>query len=149
MFLPTAEAAPYPLLINGAFRTDLSRQEVRVGDDESDYNRHLLRATARTFTQQLLPALADEGLEATEILALLDRAAASGSRNGGSAAATLHDAMRAELEHVDFIPGEDGLRLQDPRGCRAASHDGERLRIRLPGGPSGGRDLLRSLVPRR
>ena len=112
VFLPTAEAAPYPLLINGAFRTDLSRQEVRIGEDDQDYNRHLLRATARTFAMRLLPALLDEGVPKADILTLLDRSAAGGSRNAGSAAATLHEAMRTELEDVEFIPGEDGLSLR-------------------------------------
>ena len=32
VFLPTAERCPYPLLVNGAFAADLSRQEIRVGE---------------------------------------------------------------------------------------------------------------------
>ncbi|MES2210070.1 MAG: DUF3883 domain-containing protein [Chloroflexota bacterium] len=112
VFLPTAEAAPYPLLINGAFRTDLSRQEVRIGEDDLDYNRHLLRETARTFAQRLIPALTHEGVAVPDVLALVDRSAAAGSRATGSAAAVLHEAMRRELGDVEFIPGEDGLRLR-------------------------------------
>jgi len=111
VFLPTAEAAPYPLLVNGAFRTDLSRQEVRVGDDELDYNRHLLRAAAATFARQMLPTLRAQGVPASEILPLLDRAASGGSRSLGSAAGVLHQAMIAELGGVAFVPGEDGLLL--------------------------------------
>src|SRR5262249_18408642 len=41
VFLPTAEASPYPLLINGAFATDLSRQEIAIAPEADDYNRFL------------------------------------------------------------------------------------------------------------
>ena len=57
VFLPTAEPCPYPLLVNGAFVSDLSRQEVRVGEERDDYNRFLMRRVAALFRDVLAPHL--------------------------------------------------------------------------------------------
>jgi hypothetical protein len=111
VFLPTGEVSPYPMLVNGAFRTDISRQEIRVGDDEADYNRFLLGSAARTFRALLLPALLEEATPAEKVLGLLDRTRSSGSRAAGSAAATLHGAFRQALADVPIVPGEGGLLL--------------------------------------
>ena len=111
VFLPTEEASPYPMLVNGAFRTDLSRQEIRVGADALDYNRHLLREAAALFRNRLLPALVEEGVGAVDILGLLDRTRADGSRSPEGAAAVLHESLRDALADVLFIPGEAGLML--------------------------------------
>lgn len=75
VFLPTGEPCPYPLLINGAFSADLSRQEVRVSDDPSDYNRWLLGRAAALFGESLILALHELGSADSAILALLDRGA--------------------------------------------------------------------------
>src|SRR5690606_20147476 len=61
VFLPTAEALPYPILVNGAFVTDLSRQSLRISEDDHDYNAHLIRTAAALFADQLLPELLETG----------------------------------------------------------------------------------------
>jgi hypothetical protein len=73
VFLPTGEPCPYPILVNGAFSADLSRQEVRVSDDPSDYNAWLLGRAASLFGESLVPALREIGATDPEILMLLDR----------------------------------------------------------------------------
>lgn len=54
VFLPTGESCPYPLLVNGAFASDLSRRDVRVAPVPDDYNRYLLRCAARVFRDELV-----------------------------------------------------------------------------------------------
>jgi hypothetical protein len=111
VFLPTGERSPYPMLLNGAFKTDLSRQELRVGEDRLDYNRHLLHACARVFRDRMLPALLEDGGTTADVLALLDRPEGSKLSAQQDAAAIVHEAMRRELADLPFIDGEGGLRL--------------------------------------
>jgi hypothetical protein len=76
VFLPTAEVCPYPMVINGAFSTGLSRQEVRVTPDPTDYNSWLLSQAAEAFVQHLAPRLRALGATDIHIVDLLDRGAA-------------------------------------------------------------------------
>jgi hypothetical protein len=98
VFLPTEERCPYPLLINGAFSADLSRQEVRVSEDPSDYNRWLLSEATRLFGESLMPALRELGASDSGILALLDRGAIkpeepAASRTAEVAVSGMRDAL--------------------------------------------------------
>ena len=106
VFLPTAERCPYPFLVNGAFATDLSRQQVRVADDPRDYNAHLVRHAARLVREQVLPVLDRESPEA--MLAALDR----GTPAENAAADLLHRAVIAELRDVPLIPAAPDGRLK-------------------------------------
>ena len=103
MFLPTAETSPYPLLVNGAFATDLSRQHVPVSDDPDDYNANLIRRAARLVCSQLIPMIRQQGVEA--VLLLFERG--SGGDHAG-AAALLHRAITDELADMPLIPTERG-----------------------------------------
>ena len=75
VFLPTTEPCPYPLLVNGAFASDLSRQEIRVGQEADDYNRFLMRRVAILFRDVLSPQLQADGVSTGNVLKLLDRKA--------------------------------------------------------------------------
>ena len=103
MFLPTAETSPYPLLVNGVFATDLSRQHVPVSDDPDDYNANLIRRAARLVCSQLIPMIHQQGVEA--VLRLFERG--SGGDHAG-AAALLHRAITDELADMPLIPTERG-----------------------------------------
>lgn len=104
VFLPTAEVCPYPILVNGAFATDLSRQHVRVSEDADDYNAHLVRHAARLVAADLIPLLRPAGTDS--VLRMLDRGDVVGDHQG--AAHLLHRAITEELMHVPLIPTEDG-----------------------------------------
>lgn len=108
VFLPTAEVCPYPLLVNGAFATDLSRQQVRVSDDANDYNAHLVRHAAHLVAARLLPLVRPAGLEA--VLRVLDRDDATGVAEAG-AAGLLHNAITTALADIPLLPTEDGAQL--------------------------------------
>lgn len=110
VFLPTAEVCPYPLLVNGAFATDLSRQHVRVSDAPDDYNANLIRHAARLICSRLIPLLRLAGVEA--VLRVLDR---SDTGDPGGAAGLLHKAITDELAHVTLIPTERGVELALPK----------------------------------
>src|SRR5206468_12659026 len=84
VFLPTSEPCPYPLLVNGAFISDLSRQEVRVGEEGNDYHRFLMRRVAALFRDILATHLQRNGVATARVLQLLDREA----EVPGAAAAT-------------------------------------------------------------
>lgn len=109
VFLPTTEVCPYPLLVNGAFSTDLSRQHVRVAQEADDYNAHLVRHAARLICSRLIPLLRPAGVEA--VLRVLDR---SDTGDPDSAAALLHRAIAGELAQVPLIPTEGGGELALP-----------------------------------
>lgn len=104
VFLPTEEHCPYPLLVNGAFATDLSRQHVRVSTEAGDYNSHVVRQAARLFRHRLLPALVAHGTE--RVLEVLDRGATL--ERATTAAQLLHDAIEDELAGVPLLPLESG-----------------------------------------
>lgn len=104
VFLPTEERCPYPMLVNGAFSTDLSRQHIRVRSERGDYNSHLVREAARLFVNQMLPELQQIGAE--RVLAALDRG--DDPDGGGAAAQLLHDCLVELLAAEPLIPTESG-----------------------------------------
>lgn len=105
VFLPTAETSPYPLLVNGAFATDLSRQEIRVAAETEDYNRFLIESAARVLRERLLPALQRHGGGITAALRLLERDAQQvGPPNAQSPAQEFHRAVIAALGPVALVP---------------------------------------------
>lgn len=112
VFLPTAEGCPYPLLVNGAFVSDLSRQEIRVGEERDDYNRFLMRRVAGLFRDVVAPELQHSGVPTRQVLQLLDRRAESpGAAAATAAGQALYEAMRDELGAHPFLPRESGGRL--------------------------------------
>jgi len=111
VFLPTAETSPYPLLVNGAFATDLSRQEIRVAAEAEDYNRFLIESAARVLRERLLPALQRHGGGITAALRLLERDAQQvGLPNPQSPAQEFHRAVIAALGPVALVPIGGGER---------------------------------------
>jgi hypothetical protein len=108
VFLPTSEPCPYPILVNGAFSTDLSRQHVRVSPEAGDYNAHLLRVAARLVVTDLLPILRRAGTEAA--LRALDRGD-DAAEDAHTAAELLHAAIAGELAAVPLLPSESGGEL--------------------------------------
>jgi hypothetical protein len=136
VFLPTAEACPYPLLVNGAFTTDLSRQQVRVSSDRGDYNAHLIRQAARLVREQLLPVLKETGPEA--VLAALDRGP-DGPGIAGRAAELLHESLVEELVDEPLLPTELGSILTLAEAVLPASilaDEGSRFRELLVQDPA-------------
>jgi hypothetical protein len=116
VFLPTAEVCPYPILINGAFATDLSRRHVGVTDEPRDYNAHLIRQAARVIVSQLVPLLRRVGVDA--VLEVLDRGGAS---EADGAAGLLHGALVEELAPVPLVPSEGETELRLPEIVLPAS----------------------------
>ena len=108
VFLPTSEPCPYPILVNGAFSTDLARQHVRVLPEAGDYNSHLVRQAARLVRAELLPILQTSGTEA--VLAALDRGDHPPDE-AGTAADLLHAAIVDELAPVPLLATEIGPAL--------------------------------------
>lgn len=103
VFLPTQEPSPYPLVVNGAFSTDLSRQEIRIGPDPEDYNRFLLERATVVFRDHLASAVLEGGGHAADVLRMLDRARVQQPSPIGDA---LHEAMRSTLSNWPFIETE-------------------------------------------
>ena len=103
VFLPTEERCPYPILVNGAFATDLSRQRIRVHPEIGDYNSHLVKEAARLFVERMLPELQRESVE--RVLMALDRGE---SPESGDAALFFHKCLVEVLADVPLIPTESG-----------------------------------------
>jgi len=112
VFLPTGEPCPYPMVINGAFSADLSRQEVRASPDPDDYNGWLLSEAARVFAGRLVPALLALGAGEVDVLGLLERDAAEpGDEAPTRTGQVLVEAMRAALAVAAVVPTPDGSRI--------------------------------------
>jgi hypothetical protein len=111
VFLPSGEPCPYHLLVSGAFNANLSRQEIRIEPDESNYNRFLLRQAARLLRQSLIPAMLRSASTALDVLALLDRGLPIGAPSPTPAAETLYEAVVASLADFPFVPSESGEAL--------------------------------------
>lgn len=142
VFLPTGEPCPYHLLVNGAFSSNLSRQEIRVEADAANYNRHLLRNVARTLRDLLIPQLLSDGASAADILKLLDRGTPVGASCSTAAAQALFDEVREALSDLEFLPREMGTPITISN-CVVPpivnDHDvGRALRALLPAGASSG-----------
>ena len=132
VFLPTAESCSYPLLVNGAFTTDLSRQQVRVSPDAADYNAYLIRQAARLVRGQLVPVLRETGPEA--VLTALDRGSVAGSDSDGTAAALFHESLVEELADEPLLPTELGSMLTLAQAVIPAAildSEGEQFRMVL------------------
>jgi Domain of unknown function (DUF3883) len=113
VFLPTGESCPYPIVINGAFSADLSRQEVRVASDAHDYNRWLLTAATKEFCEALVPALYDLGAGERDVLGLLDRhASIPGEPAATATGEVIVQAMRAALASSPLISLPTGERVR-------------------------------------
>ena len=108
VFLPTGEPCPYDLLISGAFNSNLSRQEIRVEPDVSNYNRFLLEQVARTLRDILIPRLLSGGSPAIKVLRLLDRRSLVKARSPTVAAQALYEEVRSALASFPLVPSEIG-----------------------------------------
>lgn len=106
VFLPTAEDCPYPIIVNGAFGTDLSRQKVRVSEESGDYNAHLVREAARLWIDALLPVLQRQGIES--VLTVLDRGETTPAADHTTAAGLFHAELCEQLLVKAILPTEDG-----------------------------------------
>ena len=103
VFLPTNEPSPYPILVNGAFTTDLSRQAVRVSKgDHQDYNQHLIHQAATLFADMILPVLVEQGMD--QVVATLDR----DTDLDTDIANAFHSAMAAVISEVPLLPTNAG-----------------------------------------
>ncbi|MFO0568027.1 MAG: DUF3883 domain-containing protein [Polyangiaceae bacterium] len=148
VFLPTGEPCPYDLLISGAFGSNLSRQEIRVEEDSTNYNRFLFRQAALVLRERLLPKLLADGATAVDCVRLLDRRVEPRTRCATSAAQAFYEEVVAALTTLRFVPMEsDGcLAIHDCAVPPIISDDqtGQRFRALLrPDATVSGRALPR------
>ncbi len=105
VFLPTHEVSPYPLLVNGAFATDLSRQEIPVLPEDEDYNHALITSAADVLVRRLLPAVSAHGGGIESALRLLSRDQRQDTPVGrNSASEVFHRAVVDALARVEMLP---------------------------------------------
>jgi len=113
VFLATGERVPFPILINGAFNCDLSRQSIRCGEDPRNYNRFLVEQAGRLLCNRVVQYARSSGQPVSEMLALFDRSSVVDEdgepvQPETSAARILISAVRKTLHGNPFIPTGDG-----------------------------------------
>jgi len=113
VFLATGERVPFPILINGAFNCDLSRQSIRCGEDPRNYNRFLVEQAGRLLCNRVVQYAHSSGQPVSEMLALFDRSSVVDEdgepvQPETSAARILISAVRKTLHGNPFIPTGDG-----------------------------------------
>ncbi len=106
VFLPSGEPCPYDLLISAAFNSNLSRQEIKIGSNDNDYNHHLLQRIAQLFRDQLVSELIRSGASIESVLRLLDRRCPPGVAADAEAAQTTYESFKAALAECPLIPTE-------------------------------------------
>ncbi|MSP74387.1 MAG: DUF3883 domain-containing protein [Myxococcales bacterium] len=111
VFLPTGEPCPYDLLVSGAFGSNLSRQEIRVEEDSTNYNRFLFGQAARVLRDRLLPKLLAGGATVVGCLSLLDRRVEPCSRCATPAAQALYESVVETLADLAFLPAANDSQL--------------------------------------
>jgi len=72
VFLPTEERSPVPLLVNGAFDSDLARKSIDITTHNTDYNRFLIRKAAEIIAADLATLARETATTATEFLSCVD-----------------------------------------------------------------------------
>ena len=102
VFLPTQEPSGCSVLVNGAFTTDLSRKHVQVSDAASNYNAHLVRQSAQTFVETLVPHLLTERGPRCVLRALEQEAGIA-----GEAALLMRAALTDALADAPLLPAGD------------------------------------------
>jgi hypothetical protein len=107
VFLPTGEPCPYDLLVSGAFGSNLSRQEIRVEGDSTNYNRFMFRQAARVLRERLFPKLLNSGATVVGCLRLLDRHVEPRSPSATAAAQALYEEVVGALADLPFLPTAD------------------------------------------
>lgn len=115
VFLPTGEPCPYDLLVSGAFGSNLSRQEIRVEDDATNYNRFMFRQAARVLRERLFSKLIAGGAAVVSCVRLLDRRVEPHSRCTTAAAQALYEEVAGALADLPFLPttDDDFLAIRD------------------------------------
>lgn len=106
VFLPTQEPFPFQMILSGAFRTNLSRQEIRVEARATDYNQHLLRAAASLIRDMLIPSLLRSGSTVNEVLHILDRKVEPGTDCQTKAAQAFYRELVGVLNEFKFLSME-------------------------------------------
>ena len=149
VFLPTAEPCPYPILVNGAFSTDLSRQHVRVSAEDRATTTRTSSATRRALVaRQLLPLLREPGVEA--VLAALDRGDARRDGDRRAACCTRRSRRaRGRPAAPDARPGRAHARRGGAAAGACSTRTGWRFRDVLGATPPGKGGASRPRLLRR
>lgn len=109
VFLPTEERSPVPLLVNGAFDSNLSRTAIQITEQDLDYNRFLIREAARIVGSDIAIIARETATTASEFLSCLDFTtwADPESRDRNSFRDELIRALEAEMADIECVPVDD------------------------------------------
>jgi hypothetical protein len=106
VFLPTEERSPVPVLINGAFDSNLSRTAIDLSARDLDYNRFLLRKAANILGTDIAAVARVTATTAAEFLSCVDFTtwADPDSRDANTVRDELIRAIQDEFTDVECVP---------------------------------------------
>lgn len=106
VFLPTEEACPLPILLNGAFHTAISRTRINVTSDEDNYNAFLLREAADILTNEVLEFVRVTATTVEEYIDCLDFTHLSDEirENENRVEGRFIQALQSEVQDVEMVP---------------------------------------------
>ncbi|AZH25621.1 sacsin N-terminal ATP-binding-like domain-containing protein [Haloplanus aerogenes] len=106
VFLPTEERSPVPVLINGAFDSNLSRTAIELTNREMDYNRFLIREAANILASDAAAVARNTATTASELLSCIDFTAWAdpATREEHTFRDELIRAIQAEFAEVSCVP---------------------------------------------
>lgn len=103
VFLPTEERCPFPLLINGAFHSTISRTRIEVDDDPRHYNSFLLSQVADLLATDVRDFAARAG-DWKAFIGCLATKAGSDDEVEVSLQTRLVEGVRKSFQDVPFVP---------------------------------------------
>lgn len=106
VFLPTEERSPVPVLINGAFDTDLARRSIDFTTKDNDYNRFLVEQVADILATDLSAVVRETSTPAATFFECVDFStwADPASRDELSFRDELIQSLRAALQDIACVP---------------------------------------------
>lgn len=118
VFLPTRERSPYPILVNGAFHSSISRTHIEVEADREHYNRFLLEQVADVLATDVRDFAEWTGNWKAFIGCLVHQASAATDEGGVTLQSRLVHEVREAFQDVAFVPtmrGGDAVRVDEVR----------------------------------
>lgn len=106
VFLPTEEPSPVPVLINGAFDSNLSRTAIDLTNRDTDYNRFLIHEAANILASDVAAVARNTATTASELFSCINFTAWSdpATREKNTFKDELICAIQEEFTEVPCVP---------------------------------------------
>lgn len=123
VFLPTELRSPIPIQINGAFNTNMSREQIPIDlDAEDQYNAFLIKSVFDLFSDAVLPLARDTATNAGDLLECFSLSQADTPEGAPAFIHEFTDQLRDTVLDMEWLPPvSDSQRLSEANSLIAPS----------------------------